>query len=156
MGNIRFITSALLALLWTVFLPAQSLPEWARGSWVVSAPSGSFRGEKVSFETDSFSLFYNMDGPADAPFLIEPTTCPEPLYETDWEDARGFQTVNQQDFSELTGVYADSIPVFRIYCIDPKMSASVYFVKKNRLLLTYLGLVCHLKPERKWWFFGKK
>jgi hypothetical protein len=137
-------------------LQGQSLPEWARGEWTVRSSNGDFRGEKVRLERDSFVLFFNASGDADNPFRIEPTTCPEPLYETDWEDAEAFFITNRQTFGQLTGdVTTDSIPVLRIYCISPRTGANVYFVKKNKLLLTYLGMTAVLKPRRKGCFFKK-
>ena len=142
-----------LLILSLVTIQAQSLPDWAAGSWKVSNPSANFKGEKVLLSRDSFALFFNISGGPDYPFRVEPTTCPEPLYESDWESSAGFYTTNEVNFSDLTGMEADSIPVLRIYCVDPKTGAQIYFVKKNRLLLTYLGLVCYLRPERKWWFF---
>ncbi|MBK7410587.1 MAG: hypothetical protein IPL49_07905 [Saprospirales bacterium] len=140
---------------WGGFLAtqAQSLPDWAAGAWRVSSSSDAFTGEVVRFERDSFTLFFNVAGTDDNPFQIEPTTCPEPLYESDWEDSETFFLTNQRNFDDLTGFQSDSIPVLRIYCVAPKTGAQVYFVKKNHLLLTYLGLVCHLKPKRRCLFF---
>ncbi|MCB9284898.1 MAG: hypothetical protein H6563_12545 [Lewinellaceae bacterium] len=153
MGDIPFIAKSLLVGLWMwggIFSAhTQSLPDWATGAWRVSKPSGAFTGEVVRFERDSFTLFFNVNGSGENPFQVEPTTCPEPLYETDFEDPIAFYITNQRSFDELTGALPDSIPVLRIYCVSPKAGAQVYFIKKNRLLLTYLGLVCYLKPKRK-------
>lgn len=148
MRNAVFALTGLFALLISP-LQAQTLPAWAEGRWKVSRPSENFRGEKVLFSKDSFAMFFNVAGDPEYPFRVEPTTCPEPLYESDWESSSEFFTTNRQDFSQLTGVRTDSIPVLRVFCVDPKTGAQVYFVKKKRLLLTYLGLVCYLRPARK-------
>jgi hypothetical protein len=157
MVNIRFIgrvlSAGLWALLFAVSLQAQGLPSWAKGKWEVSRPSSNFRGKTVEFSRDSFVLFFNVAGEPDYPFRVEPTACPEPLYESDWENAAEFQVTNMESFEALTGLKTDSIPVLRLYCIDPKMGAQIYFIKEKRLLLTYLGLVCYLRPERRWWLF---
>ena len=157
MGSIPYTIKYLFIslILWAGMLTtqAQSLPDWAEGRWRVSAPSSAFKGKTVKFTPNTFTLFFNVAGESSDPFQIEPTTCFEPLYESDWEDPVTFYITNQQDFDVLTGISTDTIPVVRVYCVDPKMGAQVYYVKKNQLLLTYLGLTCYLKPKRRWLFF---
>ena len=143
--------------LMTILMPAASgQTESYYGTWVVSVPPDSlaapeivravnpYIGKKIVLKPTRFRSFFRKTGTP--PFQLRKGSCRLPDYQ--WEDQTAEQFLRSVgDPIVLYDRYApEIIPQISVLCPGPlpETGATLYVLRDDWLLLSYLGLNCYL------------
>ncbi|MBR9920758.1 MAG: hypothetical protein GYB31_07945 [Bacteroidetes bacterium] len=148
---IRFLF--LIFLTFPFLLPAQ-VDKWY-GKWeVVAAPDSMaspeivrsvqpYLGKKLVIKEGKFKSFFSREG--NKPFTLERVKCKEFDYELEWQTAAQFLRFSGDPIAIFDRSAPDKIQVLSVSCMDEEAGATLYLLREDLILLSYLGLVCYLE-----------
>ena len=142
------------------FLPfsgLQSQPDLPLGTWeVVPAPDSlasqeilddvnPYLGKKIKIKKKRFRIFFYRSGVP--PITIKRKSCCKPEYNWEQETPGDFYRYTGDQISAYDKTAPDSIHVLSVLCPGPKgdVGATLYYLREDLLLLSYLGLNCYLR-----------
>ncbi|MCB0707075.1 MAG: hypothetical protein KDC34_17285 [Saprospiraceae bacterium] len=149
---------AFCLLLVPVFLCAQT-GEMPYGKWeVVSAPDSlaspemvrsinPYIGRKLVIKEKRFKSFFRRTG--NPPITIKSASCKWPQYELSMQSSGQFLQYVGEPLLMFDRMAGEQIVVLSILCPGPSgdVGATIYLLRDDLLLLSYLGLNCYLKRK---------